>query len=467
MDISSLGSGDSSLRLGVLSAADAAQCFACAQREFAYEKMVGTTGKPLPRVQCLQARAQFDGTLPVYRYPGNEEGVRYPTHLLSPLTEQMCALAQRELEQASPDTFAAAALADGEPYFNHVVVNYYRSESDFIASHQDKRLDIARNSVIAALSVYPSPAMVDEEEHVRPCVAPRQLELLSTDGLKRRQVVSLPQGSLFLLGDKTNQEWQHSVRPLLLDGDEVSSARVAQARISFTMRRCATFRTLDGKLRGQGAGYVMTPDGSVRGVAAAVTGSDTKFEGVDGGRGGGSSSELSLNLRVLYADPFYVAVAKPGAVAVETVVAAATTTVATAVAAGTIVNAAEISSRDVSADTTGATACPPSSAAALAGDAKEALASDKRGLQRPPSLALLRTVGLVPVEQGASGVLLLARTEAAARALLSSVAAVAGDGQLGGGDGNDSGDDGRKNEESCALIETLAVCIGKYSGTII
>ena len=156
MDLDRLGSGDSSLRLGVLSAADAAQCFDAAQREFAYEKMVGTTGKPLPRVQCLQARARPDGTLPVYRYPGNEEGVRYPTHPLSPLTERVCALAQRELERASPDALAAAALAEGEPYFNHVVVNYYRSESDFIASHQDKRLDIARNAVIAALSVYPS-----------------------------------------------------------------------------------------------------------------------------------------------------------------------------------------------------------------------------------------------------------------------------------------------------------------------
>ena len=401
LDLARLGSGDSSLRLGVLSAVEAAQCFAAAQREFAYEKMVGTTGKPLPRVQCLQARARPDGTLPVYRYPGNEEGVCYPTHPLSPLTERMCALAQREL---CTETLAAAALAEDEPYFNHVVVNYYRGESDFIASHQDKRLDIARNAVIAALSVYPA----GEERGV----APRQLELLSADGRKRRQVVEMPQGSLFLLGDTTNQEWQHSVRPLPAVVAAAAAAAAAveidaespeaeptppQARISFTLRRCATFRTLEGELLGQGAGFSMAPDGSVR---------DASMQHTAGGGGGPSST--TRGLQVLYADHFYVAVAKPGGWAVD------------AAAAGP-----------------GAEALVTVLAEQLAGDEPPPAGAESAGRELG-----LRPVGLVPVEQGASGVVLLARTEAAARALLPGEEA-AGAGAGGG-----------------CVIETLAVVTG-------
>ena len=65
-----LGAGDSSIHFGVLSPEQAAAAFATAQREFLFEKMVGQGGKPLPRVQCLQADPTADGAIPVYRYPG-------------------------------------------------------------------------------------------------------------------------------------------------------------------------------------------------------------------------------------------------------------------------------------------------------------------------------------------------------------------------------------------------------------
>lgn len=373
VDLSSLGSGDSSLRLSVMDPVEAASSFEQARSDFAFEKMVGTTGKPLPRVQCLQAVQRSDGTVPIYRYPGNEEGTRYPSHTISALSRRVCVLAQRELELVSPSSIAAAGLAAGESYFNHVVINYYRDERDFIAPHQDKRLDIARNSVIAALSVYP--AGLDRG------VMPRQLELLSADGHKRRQVVAMPQGSLFLLGDRTNREWQHSVRalpsvvaaaaPLNLEDKHLRSTDstvdlLPQARISFTLRRCATFLTAEGDIVGQGAGFAMGPDGSVRpsvvhpATAAIATGDPDLVDRND--------------LRVLYADEFYVAALKPGGWAVE-----------------------------------GSTAGPPALIPTLS-----------RQLSHRCKNGELRSVALVPVEQGASGIVLLARTEQAARALLAS-----------------------------------------------
>ena len=255
LDLGCLGSGDTSLRLGVLSPEEAARCFAEAASLLEFEEMVGVGGQPLPRVQCLLAASE-DGRVPIYRYPGNEEGTRYPTHELSPLARRVCQLAATELSLAhAQQGRGGGGAAEASGYFNHVVVNYYRDETDFIAAHQDKRLDIERGTVIGALSVYPSAA-----------VAPRELELLSTDGNKRRQVIALPQGSLFLLGDRTNQEFQHSVRPATV---AATAASAPQARISFTLRRCATFRTPNGELVGQGGGLRMLADGSVRRVGDA------------------------------------------------------------------------------------------------------------------------------------------------------------------------------------------------------
>ena len=97
-----------------------------------------------------------------------------------------------------------------------------------VAAHQDKRLDIERGTVIGALSVYPSAAVV-----------PRELELLSTDGNKQRQVIALPQGSLFLLGDRTNQEFQHSVRPATAATTVASARRPGSASPSGAAQRSA------------------------------------------------------------------------------------------------------------------------------------------------------------------------------------------------------------------------------------
>ena len=151
---------------------------------------------------------------------------------------------------------------------------------------------------------------------------PRILELLSADGQGRRTAVPLPQGSLFVLGDLTNQQYLHSVRPegssgsvnnkkpsasatSRAAGGGSSGSAYQQARISFTLRRCATF--IDPALAnggggrnhlvGQGAQYRMAPDGTVRPYICQLPSPKT--------------------LALLYHDSHFVAIAKPSGWSIE------------------------------------------------------------------------------------------------------------------------------------------------------
>jgi 23S rRNA-/tRNA-specific pseudouridylate synthase len=421
-----LGSGDSALYPGVLDDASAEAAFAQASSEFAFEKMVGQRGQPLPRVQCLQCRPTGTGWLPVYRYPGNEDGRRYASHPLAPLTEHVCALAEAELQRrlgagwAAAHGGAAAAAAGGgavldsqERYFNHVVINWYRSEDDFIASHQDKRLDIERNSLIGAVSVYP--------QHARR----RVLELLSMDGQKRRQAVEMPQGSLFLLGDQTNQEFQHSVRPVPVQAEPepgtVSSGATpaVQARISFTLRRCATY--LDprsGSLHGQGSGYRMAPDGSISALDLSSCGLQP--------------------LEVLFMDEHYIVVSKPSGMAVVEGVGGVGGGPATD-------NGGSV-----------APALLPRLAAQLISEGGRAStgAAESDGQPTPPPPPRLFPVPLFPIDQGGSGLTLVARSAAAAAA----AAALAGSAAtIGGGSGGSGGGGGGSGgqQASCGSASTV------------
>jgi hypothetical protein len=79
---------------------------------------------------------------------------------------------------------------------------------------------------------------------------------------KRRQGVQqnikLPHNSLFVLGWKTNHEWQHSIRPDKRSHSEKSPDELAfyGERISLTLRTVATFlNRRTGHIYGQGARY--------------------------------------------------------------------------------------------------------------------------------------------------------------------------------------------------------------------
>ena len=164
-DRSFLGSGDSHLICGCMDTPEAATSFETAQSDFHFEEMVGKNSQPLPRVQCLLHSPRSDGLIPIYRYPGNEQGDRYPSYPLGELGERVCELAEAALERQLGSAALWGELAttrpgDGSGYFNHVVVNYYRNKSDFISAHQDKRLDIEHGSIIGSLSVceYLSPS---------------------------------------------------------------------------------------------------------------------------------------------------------------------------------------------------------------------------------------------------------------------------------------------------------------------
>jgi hypothetical protein len=71
-----------------------------------------------------------------------------------------------------------------------------------------------------------------------------------------QQHFKLPHNSLFVMGWKTNREWQHSIRPDRRSNSEKSPDELAfyGERISLTLRTVATFLNRQtGQIYGQGA----------------------------------------------------------------------------------------------------------------------------------------------------------------------------------------------------------------------
>lgn len=86
--------------------------------------------------------------------------------------------------------------------------------------------------------------------------AARTMILINKQHREPRQDFKLPHNSLFVLGWRTNREWQHAIRPdrranSLKDADELA---FYGERISLTLRSVATFlNRFTGQIYGQGA----------------------------------------------------------------------------------------------------------------------------------------------------------------------------------------------------------------------
>ena len=128
-----------------------------------------------------------------------------------------------------------------ESPLNHALIQIYRDGTDFISEHADKTLDIQRYTKIAGVSFGASRVLV-----------------LRTKDKTRRQLITLPNNSIFILGWETNRLWRHAIKqdkrmPTLKRADETFENG---QRISLTFRNIATFRRLsDSRLFGQGALY--------------------------------------------------------------------------------------------------------------------------------------------------------------------------------------------------------------------
>jgi len=111
---------------------------------------------------------------------------------------------------------------------NHCVTNYYRDGEDFIAHHSDKELDLNQEGVIVGVS------LGDE----------RIMELKRRAEPQDVTRISLPHGSMLVIGPITNKFFTHSI--LKKEGSKAP-------RISLTLRDVKTFMDLrSGRLFGQG-----------------------------------------------------------------------------------------------------------------------------------------------------------------------------------------------------------------------
>jgi putative IMPACT (imprinted ancient) family translation regulator len=183
--------------------------------ELNFDGFRGASGEALPRLQNLQAD-RSENAIPVYRYPGNYRGNQWATFDWSPKS--------RKIKEAVEESLAPLVLQT----MNHCVANYYRDGEDFIDHHSDKDLDLNQQGVIVSVS------LGDE----------RVIELKRRAEPRDVTRVTLPHGSMFVLGPKTNKQFTHSI--LRKKGSK-------KPRISLTLREVITYMDLKtGRLFGQG-----------------------------------------------------------------------------------------------------------------------------------------------------------------------------------------------------------------------
>lgn len=164
-----------------------------------------------------------------------------------------------------------------------MLIQMYRSQSDFISEHSDKTLDIVRGTGIVNVSFgaerimrlqpkrnLPSEREIaagggDAEEQDGKKKTPKALrrimeKLKSFEAQEPEQVaaqhVSMPHNSMFVLGLESNKRWTHQIVPDRRDPELRSEAEkdYGGVRISLTFRYIGTFIDAAGQhIWGQGA----------------------------------------------------------------------------------------------------------------------------------------------------------------------------------------------------------------------
>lgn len=209
-----LAAGDCELILDVVTDPKQ-QVLNAVKDELNFEGFRGAYGEMLPRLQNLQADLS-ENTIPVYRYPGNYRGDQWETFEWSPES--------RKIKEAVEESLAPLVLQT----MNHCVTNYYRDGEDFIDHHSDKDLDLNQQGVIVSVS------LGDE----------RVMELRRRADPRDVTRITLPHGSILVLGPKTNKQFTHSI---------LRKKGSTEPRISLTLREVKTYMDLKtGRLFGQG-----------------------------------------------------------------------------------------------------------------------------------------------------------------------------------------------------------------------
>jgi len=230
---------DSSIVHGVLLEQEAYASFSRLKDEVAWQKMRHRTGE-VPRLVAVQGLVQDDSTVPMYRHPADESPSLLPYNGTVDNLRHVC------------EELVGHQL-------NHVLIQYYRNGEDNISEHSDKSLDIVRGSSIVNLSLGAMRTMTLRRKKVSQSQAPDMTQHNNSHkgGAPRTsQRIRLPHNSLFVLGERTNMNWLHSIRADKRPACEKSEEELAFGgeRISLTFRHIGTFINLQKQvIWGQGA----------------------------------------------------------------------------------------------------------------------------------------------------------------------------------------------------------------------
>lgn len=234
-----LGEGDTFLVENLLLPELADVAFSNLLREVQWNTMYHKGGE-VPRLVAVEGELAPDGSEPIYRHPADESP---PLRPFSPTA----ALIRRSVEKVLHHPV------------NHVLIQYYRTGTDYISEHSDKTIDIVRGSNIVNVSLGALRVMTlrtkSDVQH-----GPTQEFTTSAPGEvqkgRAKQRIPLPHNSMLVMGLLTNQKWLHSIRadkrPAIVKSS--SESAFEGGRISLTFRHIGTFLTSDGnRIYGQGA----------------------------------------------------------------------------------------------------------------------------------------------------------------------------------------------------------------------
>lgn len=249
-----IGEGDTKLYLGLLDQTEAVQAFYACREDVRWQTMLHRSGE-VPRLVAIQGTMSPDGyEVPLYRHPADESPELLP---FDRVVNMLRKAAERVVRHP----------------LNHVLIQWYRNSEDNISEHSDKTLDIVRGSNIVNVSLGAQRTMILRTKKSAITPIPDDPE---PDASRPSQRVPLPHNSLFILGQKTNQHWLHSIRADKRPANDKTAAELAFAgeRISFTFRHIGTFIDLVANtIWGQGATSKRRDE-----AAPVTTGADAEKE---------------------------------------------------------------------------------------------------------------------------------------------------------------------------------------------
>ena len=175
-------------------------------------------GNNVPRLVNIQY-LQSDKGIPIYRHPIDTQPKAEP---FGPISSYLAKLIKIKLGFN----------------VNHVLVQFYRDGNDFIGEHSDKTLDILESTPIINISFG----------------ATRYFTL--KDKITKNKIdIGLDSGSLFVLGQKTNDLYYHMIKQDKRESKLKTNKELDYngERISFTFRCIGTWLNSNGLLEGIGA----------------------------------------------------------------------------------------------------------------------------------------------------------------------------------------------------------------------